>query len=156
MRAVRATLLLTALVGMLAGLAFTGGFAPASGGTSPSRLVGTIAVAGTVVEHHTITGNPVGLETWRFSLTSARRSGSRPLGYAILVCSFVSTRTTIRQCAGTFSLPRGKIIVSGSFLYPTLYQLAVTGGSDLYVSVGGNLAARSYPGGRVAFAFALR
>ncbi len=111
-------------------------------------LSGRISITGVVTEHHP----PDTLafpsrESWYYSLASPRRPGAR-FGYGILACALVSTATSVRQCSGTFSLPRGKLIVAGSFLYPSLFVLAVTGGTNLYVSVGGTLTARHVPNTR--------
>lgn len=107
-------------------------------------LTGRITLVGTVTEHYTLgTGGPLGRETWYFSLASSRRKG-RPFGYGILACQFISAKSSVRECSGTFSLPRGKIIVAGSFLYPGLYELAVTGGIDDYSGVGGSLFVRRF------------
>jgi len=38
-----------------------------------------------------------------------------PIGHSDMVCTFTGNRS--RQCNGTYSLPRGKIIVSGSVRY---------------------------------------
>lgn len=119
--------------------------APAS--TTPI-LSGTIHLTGTVVEHNIDT---TGLhrwpdrEAWYLSLKSGRRAG-RPFGYVTFFCAFVSRKSTLRQCAGTFSLPLGKISIAGSFLYPALYQLSVTGGTDAYQAVGGSVTFQQQPG----------
>jgi hypothetical protein len=116
----------------------------ANAGSSPAT--GPITLVGTISEQHSITGDPaVAGETRYISLQSERRRG-RPFGYAVLVCRYITVRTTIRECVGTFSLPRGKITVAGSFLYPSLYQLAVTGGTGHYIGAKGVLDVRDFPG----------
>ena len=111
---------------------------------TPVPRSGPISLVGTVVEHHSFrTDKFPGRETWYFSLASVRRKG-RAFGYGVLACSFVSTKNTIRQCTGTFSLPLGKISVNGSFLYSILYNLSVTGGTDEYVGVAGILQVRQF------------
>lgn len=115
-------------------------------GDTATPLAGKISLVGTVVERHSVFADQDGFpgrETWYFSLASVRAKGKR-FGYEILSCSYVSTATSVRQCTGTFSLPEGKISVAGSFLYSNVYQLAVTGGTDLYVGVGGVLVARQF------------
>ncbi len=108
-------------------------------------LSGRISITGVIKEHHPAdTLAFPSRESWYYSLASPRRPGA-PFGYGILACALVSTATSVRQCAGTFSLPRGKLIVAGSFLYPSLFVLAVTGGTNLYVSVGGTFTARHVP-----------
>lgn len=113
---------------------------------------GKIALTGTVTEHYVIHLTPLDRESWVFSLASERRRGKK-FGYAILSCAFVSTRTSIRQCVGTFALPTGKLSVAGSFLYPSIYELAVTGSVGGYVAAGGTLSALLLPKSRNTYSF---
>ncbi len=107
-------------------------------------ITGPIVLVGTVSDHSRTVTFPHS-ERWYFSLASERRRG-RPFGYGILSCTRITKRNTVRQCVGTFSLPRGKISVAGSFLYPVLYELAVTGGTGDYIGVNGVLDVRQFVG----------
>jgi hypothetical protein len=62
---------------------------------------------------------------------------SKPIGHADLVCTFTSSYA--RQCNGTFTLPRGKIVVAGTVTFRQFYELAVIGGTGLYDNVRGSL-----------------
>ena len=106
-------------------------------------LTGTITLVGTVTEHYRVAQPPISKEAEYISLASQRRKG-RPFGYGVLVCTFISVHSSVRECVGTFSLPRGKLTVEGSFLYPTLYELAVTGGTGEYTGTGGVLDVRQF------------
>lgn len=67
-----------------------------------------------------------------------QRGTSKSLGQGELVCTFVdSTRT--RVCRGTYTLPKGKLVVGGSILYRQFYDLAVVGGTGLYDNARGTL-----------------
>ena len=66
------------------------------------------------------------------------RLGSRPIGRGELVCTFVDRR--IRVCTGTYTLPRGKLVVGGSISSRLLYDLAVVGGTGLYDNARGSVA----------------
>lgn len=68
-----------------------------------------------------------------------------PIGHSDMVCTFTGNRS--RQCNGTYSLPRGKIIVSGSVRYWEFYKLAIVGGTDLYADVRGSETATLYARG---------
>jgi hypothetical protein len=68
-----------------------------------------------------------------------------PIGHAEMVCTYTGNRS--RQCNGTYSLPRGKIIVSGSIRYWEFYKLAIVGGTDLYADVRGTETATLYARG---------
>lgn len=68
-----------------------------------------------------------------------------PIGHTDMVCTYTGNRS--RQCNGTYSLPRGKIIVSGSIRYWEFYKLAIVGGTDLYSDVRGSEAATLYARG---------
>lgn len=59
------------------------------------------------------------------------------IGHAELVCTY--TGQFSRQCNGTFSLPRGRIVVAGTLVYRQFYVLAVVGGTGLYDNVRGSL-----------------
>ena len=59
------------------------------------------------------------------------------IGHADLVCTFTARRS--RQCSGTYFLPRGKIVVSGSLRYREFFKLAVVGGTDIYDNVRGSM-----------------
>lgn len=61
----------------------------------------------------------------------------KAIGHSDLVCTFTARRS--RQCNGTYFLPRGKIVVSGSLRYREFFKLAVVGGTDLYDNVRGSM-----------------
>ena len=56
-----------------------------------------------------------------------------PLGHSDMVCTYTGNRS--RQCNGTYTLPRGKIMVSGSIRYWEFYKLAIVGGTDFYANI---------------------
>jgi len=59
-----------------------------------------------------------------------------PLGHSDMVCTYTGNRS--RQCNGTYTLPRGKIMVSGSIRYWEFYKLAIVGGTDFYSNIRGS------------------
>jgi hypothetical protein len=61
----------------------------------------------------------------------------KAIGHGDLVCTYTSSYA--RQCTGTFTLPRGKIVVAGTVTYRQFYELAVVGGTSLYDNVRGSL-----------------
>jgi len=65
-----------------------------------------------------------------------------PIGHSDMVCTFTGNRS--RQCNGTYSLPRGKIIVSGSVRYWEFYKLAIVGGTDFYSNIRGSVTGTLY------------
>jgi hypothetical protein len=65
-----------------------------------------------------------------------------PIGHADLVCTYTGPRA--RQCSGTYALPRGTIVVSGSLRFRAFFRLAVVGGTELYDNVLGSLTATQY------------
>ena len=66
-----------------------------------------------------------------------QRIRQRALGHVELICTFVVGNS--RQCRGTYFLPRGKLIVGGSILFPQFYELAVLGGTGIYDNARGTL-----------------
>jgi hypothetical protein len=67
-----------------------------------------------------------------------RRLTQRSIGSADLVCTFVDDRR-LRVCRGTYSLPKGKLVVGGSLSYRQFYELAVLGGTGIYDNARGSL-----------------
>jgi hypothetical protein len=59
------------------------------------------------------------------------------IGHSDVVCTYTGNRS--RQCSGTYFLPKGKIVVSGSLRYRLFFKLAVVGGTDLYDNVRGSM-----------------
>jgi hypothetical protein len=64
------------------------------------------------------------------------------IGHTDLVCTYTGPRA--RQCSGTYSLPKGTIVVAGSLRYRDFFRLAVVGGTELYDNVRGTLTATRY------------
>jgi hypothetical protein len=69
----------------------------------------------------------------------------KAIGRSEIVCTYTGSRT--RQCNGTYSLPKGKIVVSGSMRYRGFFKLAVVGGTDLYNNVRGSMSGTLYSRG---------
>ena len=66
-----------------------------------------------------------------------RRLTLRSIGHVELVCTFVVGNS--RSCRGTYFLPKGKIMVGGSLIFPQFYELAVLGGTGLYDNARGTV-----------------
>lgn len=66
-----------------------------------------------------------------------KRVSTRPLGHADIVCTFVSSGT--RSCTATFFLPKGRLVAGGAIRFPSLYELAILGGTRLYDNARGTL-----------------
>ena len=65
-----------------------------------------------------------------------------PIGHSDLVCTYTGHKA--RQCSGTYSLPRGNIVVAGSLRFRDFYKLAIVGGTEIYDNVRGTLTATMY------------
>src|SRR6266540_5960070 len=61
----------------------------------------------------------------------------KPIGHSDLACTY--TAPFARLCSGTFTFPKGKIVVSGSATYRQFCELAVIGGTGLYDNVRGSM-----------------
>jgi hypothetical protein len=66
---------------------------------------------------------------------------SKPIGNASIVCTFLDRRT--RSCSGTYSLPRGTLVVAGVIQTRLLYEIAIVGGTGLYDNARGSLTVTS-------------
>jgi len=62
---------------------------------------------------------------------------SRTIGRGDLLCIYIDKR--LRNCNGTYSLPRGKVVVSGVISSRLLYEIAIVGGTGLYDNARGTL-----------------
>lgn len=87
------------------------------------------------------------VETWRTQVLLPHKA--QTVGTGVLACIRVDDNTTIRECNGTYILPRGRIQVAGQIINRAAYQLSIIGGSGIYVPAGGVMAVQ--PGGLVTF-----
>ena len=62
---------------------------------------------------------------------------AKAIGHADVVCTYTTRHA--RQCDITYLLPRGKIVVTGSFTFGQFHELAVIGGTGLYDNVRGTV-----------------
>ena len=62
----------------------------------------------------------------------------KAIGHSDIVCIYTGGPRS-RQCSGTYFLPKGKIVVSGSLRFRGFFKLAVVGGTDLYDNVRGSV-----------------
>ena len=67
-----------------------------------------------------------------------QRGTGTVIGRGELVCTFVDSVRS-RVCRGTYVLPKGKLVVGGSLLYRSFYELAVLGGTGLFDNARGTL-----------------
>jgi len=65
----------------------------------------------------------------------------RAIGRATVSCLFFDRRE--RNCNGTYFLPRGSLVVSGTIQSRLLYEIAVVGGTGLYDNARGSLTVTS-------------
>ena len=61
----------------------------------------------------------------------------RAIGHGDLICTY--TTRYARQCDATYTLPKGKIVVTGSYTFSQFHELAVIGGTGLYDNVRGTV-----------------
>jgi hypothetical protein len=64
------------------------------------------------------------------------------IGRSDLVCTYTDPKA--RQCNGTYALPRGTIVVSGTLRYRDFFKLAVVGGTEIYDNVRGSVTVTRY------------
>jgi hypothetical protein len=76
------------------------------------------------------------VEIARFTLY-APDNASRPIGHAVLTCTFVSRSE--RTCDATYVVPAGMILTSGVLTTRLLYSAAIVGGTGLYNNARGTL-----------------
>lgn len=127
------------VVSLVAGIALLAGLF--TSGSPALNSPGTIRLTTRAVKQQFIDRPPKGrgsgdLLVKRFLLYN---KGIRPraIGFADAVCTY-TTRYS-RQCDATYTLPRGKIVVTGAYTFGQFHELAVTGGTGLYDNVRGSL-----------------
>jgi hypothetical protein len=132
----------TAIWVVLAGMCgafLAGGFGldSPSAGTGPATIrINERQLAVTRVDTGVRGTSPGDVEVVRLRLLE--RGTGKTLGRAELVCTFADGIRS-RVCHGTYVLPRGKLVVSGSLLYRRFYELAVVGGTGLYDNARGTV-----------------
>jgi hypothetical protein len=67
-----------------------------------------------------------------------QRGTRQGLGRSELVCTYTDSVRS-RVCRGTYTLPRGELVVGGSIIYSQFYDLAVLGGTGLYDNARGTV-----------------
>lgn len=102
---------------------------------SQSPQKGVARFRETVVTHHKGDGLAGSVETWRTKVWLPRRN--QIVGTGVLACAHISNFTSIRECVGTYILPRGRIQVAGEVINLAGYQLSIVGGSGIYAGGGG-------------------
>ena len=127
------------VVSLVAGIALLAGLF--TSGSPALNSPGTIRLTTRAVKQQFIDRPPKGrgsgdLLVKRFLLYN---KGIRPraIGVADAVCP--DTTRYSRQCDATYTLPRGKIVVTGAYTFGQFHELAVTGGTGLYDNVRGSL-----------------
>jgi len=102
---------------------------------------GTIRVTTRQVSHRVVDqgkpGRGIGDLEFTRSLLYNRGITPRAIGHSEVVCTFTGIRS--RMCNGTYFLPKGKIVVAGALVFRQFYELAVLGGTGLYMNVRGSL-----------------
>jgi hypothetical protein len=68
-----------------------------------------------------------------------RRVTPKAIGRSDIVCTLLSKTTS--NCSGIYRLPKGTIVTSGEVDSGLLYELAITGGTELYDNARGSLVA---------------
>ena len=87
-------------------------------------------------------GRSVGdMEVYSGALYNRRITG-KSIGRTELVCT--NTFSGVRSCRGSYTLPKGKLVVGGTLRYRELYQLAVLGGTGLYDNARGSLTVAGF------------
>ncbi len=85
---------------------------------------------------HAFTGVYAGAtETWRTQVWLLKKD--QAVGTGLIACIKADRNTTIRECVGTYILPRGRIQLAGEIISHNAYQLSIIGGTGVYGAAGG-------------------
>lgn len=90
---------------------------------------------------HAVTGfKPGDVEVWRTQVVVLKRS--KVIGTGAFACIYIDFHTSVRECQGTYILPRGRIQVAGEIISRSSFQLTIVGGTGVYTGVGGTAVFR--------------
>lgn len=127
------------VIGGLAGVALLVG--SVTQGSSSLTSPGTIKVTTRVVSQDRVDRGPRGRGAGDLLVTRQllynRGITPKAIGHSDVVCTYTSSYS--RQCSGTYTLPRGKIVVMGAINFRQFHELAVIGGTGLYDNVRGSM-----------------
>lgn len=114
-----------------------------AGGAVAATGPSTVRITDVEVQMHPVDGGGPGMGPGDMEIVRVRLYNpsirSQPIGRGDLLCTYVDGKN--RQCSGTYSLPRGKLVVSGLLSTRLLYELAVVGGTGIYDDARGSLTA---------------
>lgn len=93
---------------------------------------------------HVVHGFGAGhVEAWRTRVWLLHRQ--QPVGTGAIACIYVDTHTDVRECTGTYILPRGRIQVAGEIITRSAYQMTIVGGTGYYTGAHGVAIASGLP-----------
>ena len=125
------------LAGAIVGILAVGPWQSSEAGTGPATIrITDRQLSLTMVDVGTRGKSPGDMEV--ASSRVFQRGTGTTIGRSELLCTFTD-RVRSRSCRGTYSLPKGKIVVGGTILYRQFYDLAVLGGTGLYDNARGTL-----------------
>jgi hypothetical protein len=108
----------------------------ADAGTGPATIrITNVQTSATTVDLGVRGPSPGDLEIIAQSLYT--RVTPKPIGHADVLCTLL-TRTT-QSCTATYALPRGRIVTNGVIGSRLIYEVAITGGTELYDNARGSL-----------------
>jgi hypothetical protein len=109
----------------------------ADAGTGPATIrITNVQTKLTTVDVGARGRSPGDLEIVAQSLYNTRVTPA-PIGHADVLCTLL-TRTK-RSCTATYALPKGNIVTSGVIDSRLIYEVAITGGTELYDNARGSL-----------------
>ncbi len=109
----------------------------ASASTGPATIrITNVQTKLTTVDLGAHGPSPGDLEIIAQSLYNTRVTPS-PIGRADILCTLLTTTT--RNCTATYVLPKGRIVTSGVIGSRLIYELAITGGTELFDNARGSL-----------------
>jgi len=80
---------------------------------------------------HAVSGDlAASVETWRTRVWLAHKN--QVVGTGALACIRLDDHTSIKECMGTYILPRGRIQVAGEIISRAAFQLTIVGGTGVY------------------------
>ena len=120
---------------LCAALAVAAPFAEAGTGPATIRIT-NVQTKATTVDLGARGRSPGDLEIIAQSLYNTRVT-QQPIGHADILCTLLAK--TSQSCTATYELPKGRIVTNGVISSRLIYEVAITGGTELYDNARGSL-----------------
>jgi hypothetical protein len=109
--------------------------------SSASSVVGIAKFRERQISHRIIGQGAGRIEVWR---TRVYTLPGKFVGTGVMTCIYVDHHSSHRHCTGSYLLPLGTVIVSGSFTFRAAFEIFVLTGDRFYEDTNGTMIVRRF------------